>query len=93
MPCLEALVVTPASDNCGSWSSPCKWHIEIDCPNPRCYWYDRETELRKSITFAALERVQRDHDKYARHAAAERERQRVRDAVAALQATQGESDV
>jgi len=96
VPCQEPLVVTPTATNCGSWSTPCHQYVEVDCPNTRCYWYDRADE-RKSVTLTELRALQREHDKYARHRAAEDERERVRQGIAALKAeasaVHGGSDV
>lgn len=88
-PCAAELVVRPGATNCGSWSSPCEQHVEVECPGQPgsvpCYWYDPISE-RKTVTAGELLALQNAHNKYARHAAAEAERERVRQSITDLQA-------
>lgn len=86
--CAEYLVVRPLANDCGSWSKACSKFVEIECPNVRCRWHDKDAlkAERESVNCWELQMIQKAHDKFARHQAAEDERQRVRDAQDALRA-------
>lgn len=52
----------------GGWSSDCEVLVEVECPQPRCWWpgwTDEARADRKTWTIPQLVALQADHDAHA----------------------------
>lgn len=55
----------------GGWSSDCENSVEVECPEAKCYWFDRDAhEPRKQVDVDELIALQAAHDKWTDEMAA-----------------------